>query len=86
VSTEGPVGPFFDRLSGRVSTPPLGEEEAALVLRLAKVVADWTERRYAPLTAYAAGLAIGAGAPDRVGQLRGLLSAVESMANEERSG
>ena len=86
MSTEGPVGPFFARLAERVRTPPLGEDEAELVLRLAKVVADWSERRYAPLTAYAAGLAVCAGGPDRVGQLRELLSAVESMADEERSG
>ena len=32
----------------------------AAVLRLAKVIADASERRFAPLTCYAAGLVIGA--------------------------
>lgn len=37
-------------------------DEAALLLDLAREVAHGTERRYAPLTAYAVGLAVGAAA------------------------
>lgn len=78
--SEGSVEPFFARLAESIGTPPLTDDEAELVLRLAKVVADWTERRYAPLTAYAAGLAIGDGGPDRLRRLRVLLAAVEEQA------
>lgn len=39
-------------------------DEAALVLDLARDVAHGTERRFAPLTAYALGLAVGAAAAD----------------------
>jgi hypothetical protein len=39
-------------------------DEAALVLDLAREVAHNTERRFAPLTAYALGLAVGAAASD----------------------
>lgn len=37
-------------------------DEAALVLDLAREIAHGTERRFAPLTAYALGLAVGAAA------------------------
>lgn len=53
---------FFERLAARAGTPALADEEAALVLRITKVVAEWSERRFAPLTAYAAGLMIGGSA------------------------
>ena len=38
---------------------PLGEEEAAVVLKLAAAAAHASERRFAPLTCYIAGIAIG---------------------------
>lgn len=48
-------------------------DEAALVLDLAREVAHSTERRFAPLTAYVLGLAVGAaaagGAPGGAGNL-----------------
>lgn len=38
---------------------PLGDEEAAAVLRVASAAAHASERRFAPLTCYLAGLALG---------------------------
>ena len=54
----------FAELAAAMGAPVLGPEERAAVLRLAKVVADASERRFAPLTCYAAGLVIGASAGD----------------------
>lgn len=38
---------------------PLGDEEADVVLRLAGAAARTSERRFAPLTCYLAGMALG---------------------------
>ena len=38
---------------------PLGDEEAEVVLRLAGAAARTSERRFAPLTCYLAGMALG---------------------------
>ena len=38
---------------------PLGDEEAKVVLRLAGIAAHKSERRFAPLTCYLAGMALG---------------------------
>lgn len=86
MSVEGSPALFFERLAAHAGTPPLDDEEAALVLRITKVVADWSERRFAPLTAYAAGLMIGAGATDRADRLRVLLRSVEALAAEDARG
>lgn len=65
---------FFDALSGRAVTPPLTAEEIDEVLDLARVVAHGTERRFAPLTAYAAGLALADTPPEeRAARLRELI-------------
>ncbi len=67
----------FAALSAAIGGPPLGAEEQAAVLRLAKAVADASERRFAPLSCYVAGLAIGAsGADDRVERLREIIGLV----------
>ncbi len=58
--TDDPQQVFAD-LTAAMGAPPLGPEEITAVLRLAKVVADASERRFAPLTCYAAGLVIAAG-------------------------
>lgn len=75
----------FAALAAGIGAPPLTPEETAAVLRLAKVVADASERRFAPLTCYAAGLVIGAGASDteRLARLRQLIDEVGSLRREE---
>ncbi|HEX2023438.1 MAG TPA: DUF6457 domain-containing protein [Acidimicrobiales bacterium] len=69
---------FFADLTAAIGAPPLSAEELAAVLRLAKVVADASERRFAPLTCYAAGLVIGASTSeeDRLAGLRDLIDRV----------
>ncbi len=62
MNPDDPVDRYFAALAERTGTPPIGGEEADAVLRLAKVVAHTGERRFAPLAAYVAGLAIGSGA------------------------
>lgn len=65
---------FFEALAGRAGTAPLSAEEIDEVLDLARVVAHTTERRFAPLTAYAAGLALAGTSPEeRAGRLRELI-------------
>lgn len=66
---------FFAELTAAIGAPPLSAEERAAVLRLAKVVADASERRFAPLTCYAVGLAIG-GDGDRLARLEELIERV----------
>ena len=68
---------FFADLTAAMGAPALGREEMAAVLRLAKVVADASERRFAPLTCYAARLVI-AGAPDadRLSRLQEIIERV----------
>ncbi len=61
----------FTELMAAMGAPALGPEEMAAVLRLAKVIADASERRFAPLTCYAAGLVIGtAPEEDRLARLQ----------------
>ena len=69
---------FFADLTAAMGAPALSAEEKAAVLRLAKVVADASERRFAPLTCYAAGLVIGASASpeDRLARLGDLIDRV----------
>jgi hypothetical protein len=68
----------FAALAAGMGAPPLTPEEVTAVLRLAKAVADASERRFAPLTCYAAGLVIGADASDteRLARLRQLIDEV----------
>ncbi len=70
----------FAELAARMGAPPLGTEEITAVLRLAKVVADASERRFAPLSCYAAGLVIGATADgeegDRLARLQDFIDRV----------
>lgn len=43
----------------RLDVPELGEHEVETILDLARDVAHGTERRFAPLTAFLVGLAVG---------------------------
>lgn len=75
----------FAALAAGMGAPPLTSEETAAVLRLAKAVADASERRFAPLTCYAAGLVIGADASDteRLARLRQLIDEIRPALGEE---
>lgn len=65
-------------LLDRLGLPSLDDEEAELVLDLTRAVAHGWERRFAPLTAYALGVAAdGADREDRLLRLQGLIDAVE---------
>lgn len=72
---------FFERLAGVAGTPAVGSAEATELLRLAKVVADASERRFAPISCYVAGLAVadpalsGAERAERIRQLTAIVHA-----------
>jgi hypothetical protein len=72
---------YFARLGAHGGTPALAGEEAAAVLDLTKVVAHTAERYYAPLVAYAAGLAIGAGTDpaERATRVRALIDVARQL-------
>ena len=70
---------LFAELAAQIGAPSLGPEEVGAVLRLAKAVADTSERRFAPVSCYAAGLVIGTATADphvRVERLRGIIELV----------
>ena len=73
---------YFDRLAAAGGTPALAPEETGAVLDLAKVVAHTAERYYAPLAAYAAGLAIGAETEpaERAERVRALIDVARKLA------
>src|SRR5688572_10431623 len=78
---------FFAALAERAGTPPLGPDEAGEVLKLTKVVAHRAERRYAPLTSYVLGIALGASADSadplaRAGRVHALIDTVQQVARE----
>lgn len=64
---------FFERLARAAGTPVIDEQEITDILDLAREVAHRHERRFAPVTAYVAGLAL-AGVP--ADQRRARLSAL----------
>lgn len=57
--TDPQLEEFLAALSAEAGTPPLRSAECEEALRLVRVAAGSMERRYAPLAAYAAGLALG---------------------------
>jgi hypothetical protein len=73
---------LFAQLTSAMGAPRLSAEEVAAVLRLAKAVADASERKFAPLSCYAAGLVIGTtglGGEDRVGRVRKIIEQVHNL-------
>ena len=73
----------FDALALAMGAPALTPEERAAVLRLAKMVADSTERRFAPLSCYAAGLVIGAAGGDDGERLTRLRAFIDRVARRD---
>ena len=68
----------FEVLTTAMGAPALSAEEKSAVLRLAKAVADASERRFAPLTCYAAGLVIGTSG-DRLAHLGEIIDQVHAQ-------
>ena len=78
---------FFAALAERTGTPPLGPDEADQVLKLARLAAHRVERRYAPLTSYVLGIALGcssesANALERTRRVRAFTEALRQLADE----
>lgn len=72
---------YFDRLAADGGTPPLTPEETKAVLDLTKVVAHTSERFYAPLAAYVAGLSLDAATDPavRVARVRALIDVARKL-------
>jgi hypothetical protein len=79
---------LFSALSDRAGLPRPEEAEIAAALDLARVVARGIVRKGAPLTCYAAGLAMGAAADptERAARLRELVGLAEELAEELDGG
>jgi hypothetical protein len=72
---------FLARMADEAGTAAISAGEIDAVLDLARVVAHGVQRRFAPLTAYALGLALAAdGDPrEREARVRGLINHVEDL-------
>jgi hypothetical protein len=73
---------FLTELADRTGTRRLEEAEADAVLDLARIAAHQEERRFAPLTTYVAGLALGSSTHDRLGRaerIRALIDIVRDL-------
>lgn len=72
---------FLARLAEEAGTAVISAGEAQAVLDLARVVAHGVQRRFAPLTAYALGLALSAdGEPaEREVRVRALTALVQEL-------
>lgn len=76
---------FFSNLSSLLGTPELGEEEQRAVLELTRLVAHGSERRFAPLTAYAVALTMDADSSteDRTARVAEVMSALEATMDAD---
>jgi hypothetical protein len=59
VTTDETTGDWPDRVASALGLAPLTDAQVAVVLDLARDVAHGTERRFAPLTTFLAGVAVG---------------------------
>jgi hypothetical protein len=79
--SEDALQQWFEALAERAETPVIGQDEADAVLDLTRVVAHSSERRFAPLTAYVAGLAFAQmDERQREARLRTLIRQAQSVA------
>ncbi|WP_108666885.1 DUF6457 domain-containing protein [Euzebya rosea] len=71
---------FFAQLAALLGTPEITAEERTAVLDLTRVVAHGSERRYAPLTAWALALTLSAedSADERTARVRAAITALEA--------
>lgn len=79
---------FFAELAEIAPTASITAVEAGELLELARVVAHRVERRFAPLTTYAVGLALDGDQPtaERAARIRRVREAAESLAPPEEAG
>lgn len=79
---------FFRRLAGVAGTPAIEAAEAEAILDLARIVAHRFERRLAPVTAYALGLAIDpADTPaERARRVRAVAELLDRLAHDDALG
>jgi hypothetical protein len=81
---------YFAALAAEGGTPPLTTEEVDAVLDLARIVAHTSERRFAPLTTYLAGLTIGVSGggtdgAERAARIRALSRAAAGLRMQEEA-
>lgn len=76
---------FFSQLSELLGTPEMGEGEREAVLDLTRLVAHSSQRRYAPLTAYALGLSISGQhhSGDRMASVRQAIAQLQATMADE---
>lgn len=73
-----------DRLAGALGEAALTDEEVALLLDLARDVAHGTERRYAPLSTFLVGVALGRrGAGRGTAELERLVGEATRLLHDE---
>lgn len=78
---------FFADLAEIAPNTPITAAEAGEVLELARVVAHRVERRFAPLTSYAMGLALDGDQPteERAARIRRIREAAEGLTPPEEA-
>lgn len=78
---------FFADLAEVAPTAPVTTAEASELLDLARVVAHRVERRFAPVAAYATGLALDRDEPaeQRAGRIRRVREAAEGLTPPEET-
>jgi hypothetical protein len=75
------VATWLDRYAEELGVPPLAEDEIRDLLALARDVAHGVERRYAPLSTFLAGFAVGAGG-DREARLAVAIADARRLLDE----
>jgi hypothetical protein len=74
------IGAYINRLGATVGAPSVSVDEAEVVLDLAREVAHASERRFAPVAAYAVGLAAAGLEPaERVEIARRVIDAAKAL-------
>lgn len=75
---------WLDTAADELGVDALTREEIDSLLDLTRDVAHGTERRYAPLTSFLAGLAIGRGEGDRGQQLSEVVATLRAVLPEQQ--
>ena len=80
---------WLERYARQLGVPPLGDEETAALLDLAREVAHGSQRRFAPLSAFLAGVLVGAQAGEeneavRLDTIRRAAGIAEQLLDEQQ--